>query len=180
MSNTNIYAKLLLVQQEIEPIKKTEDNPYYKSKYVDINGILAVLKPILNKHGLVLTQAFRTSIGADGKNRLETAITDAESGEQLDSYVNLPDTTDPQKFGSAVTYYRRYALQSLFALEAEDDDGNIATTHTPLKATETIAPLDASGGRTLYKTPAAKLAPPWKPKPRTQPEAEETLIDLND
>lgn len=37
-------------------------------------------------------------------------------------------TRDPQKMGSAITYYRRYALQSLFLLRAEDDDANVAST----------------------------------------------------
>ena len=42
----------------------------------------------------------------------------------LGSTITLPDLTDPQKMGSAITYYRRYSLQSLFLLQAEDDDGN--------------------------------------------------------
>jgi len=40
--------------------------------------------------------------------------------------VPLPEAPDAQKYGSAITYFRRYALQSLFLLEAEDDDGNNA------------------------------------------------------
>jgi hypothetical protein len=39
----------------------------------------------------------------------------------------LPEIADPQKMGSAVTYYRRYMLQSLLLLRAVDDDGNIAS-----------------------------------------------------
>jgi hypothetical protein len=34
---------------------------------------------------------------------------------------------DPQKLGSAITYAKRYALQALFALPSEDDDGNKAS-----------------------------------------------------
>jgi hypothetical protein len=37
----------------------------------------------------------------------------------------LPNLQDPQKLGSAITY-RRYTLQSLLGLQAEDDDGNKA------------------------------------------------------
>ena len=40
----------------------------------------------------------------------------------------LPDLQDPQKMGSAITYYRRYALQSLFLLQTQDDDGEGAKT----------------------------------------------------
>jgi hypothetical protein len=51
----------------------------------------------------------------------------------------LPETVDAQKAGSAITYFRRYALQSLLALEAEDDDGNTASSKsdTREKATYT-------------------------------------------
>ena len=126
METKTIYSKLLEVQKEVAPIKKTEDNPFFKSKYFDVNAILAALKPILTKHGLVLTQGFGAE-SASGKNALTTIITNAEDEKQIISIVYLPDLADPQKFGSAVTYYRRYALQSLFALEAEDDDGNTAS-----------------------------------------------------
>ena len=59
-------------------------------------------------------------------NNLQTILIDAESGEEIKTSVNLPENADPQKMGSIITYFRRFALQSLFALQAEDDDGNKA------------------------------------------------------
>ncbi len=123
MENKNIYHKLLEAQKEIGAVKKDSDNPYFKSKYVDINGILAVVKPVLNKHGLVLTQALHC---VESRLGLLTAIVDAESKEKIEEWCPLPEFQKPQEQGSAITYFRRYALQSLLALEAEDDDGNIA------------------------------------------------------
>ena len=117
--------KLLKAQQEIGAIKKESSNPFFKSKYFDINAILAEVKPILNKHGLVVLQPLAI---IEGKNALNTSIIDAESGKVVvDSLTLLPEGLDPQKTGSAITYFRRYALQSLLALEAEDDDGNVAS-----------------------------------------------------
>lgn len=117
--------KLLEAQQEIIAIPKTSENPYFKSFYADINAILAIVKPILNKQGLVLTQALDAR---EGRNGLLTAILNASTGEKVESYCFLPDLADPQKFGASVTYYRRYAVQSILALEAaEDDDGNLAS-----------------------------------------------------
>lgn len=132
-----IHYKLLEVQKEIKGIKKTETNPYFKSKYFDVNAILAELKPILNKHGLLLMQPF--SIDGNGKSVLKTIVMNttftsgsaSELGNLISSEIYLPENIDPQKMGSAITYYRRYALQSMFALEAEDDDGNLASHDMP-------------------------------------------------
>lgn len=123
----NIYKKLLQAQMEIGAIKKESDNPFFHSKYFDINAILAEVKPVLNKHGLVLTQAIRTNGKIERYLGIETTITDSESGVQISSFVEIPNMPDPQKTGSAITYYRRYSLQSFLALEAEDDDGNVAS-----------------------------------------------------
>jgi ERF superfamily protein len=127
MENKNIYSKLLAVQKEVEPIKKTEDNPFFKSKYFDVNAILSALKPILNKYGLVLIQPI---VILEGKNVLKTLILDADGNDVAESDMTLPDNLKPQEMGSAITYYRRYALQSLFALEAQDDDANLASNKT--------------------------------------------------
>jgi hypothetical protein len=122
----NIYKRLLEAQKEIGAIKKDSDNPYFKSKYFDINAILAEVKPVLNKHGLLLTQALVTRADIN-KTGIETSIIDVASDKGLHYFVELPQGATPQQTGSAVTYYRRYALQSLLALEAEDDDGNLSS-----------------------------------------------------
>lgn len=127
-----IYEKLLEAQKEIGAIKKEEENPYFKSRYFDINGLLAVVKPVLNEHGLVLLQALTT---LEGKPALKTTIAHSEnnqdSPENIVETCLIPETPDVQKLGSAITYMRRYALQSLLALEAQDDDGNTASTPKP-------------------------------------------------
>ena len=125
-----MYEALLKVQKEIGAIKKDSDNPYFKSKYFDINSLLSVVKPILNKHGFVLTQAM-TNLGISGAVSLElglrTRLTLAETGDFIEDVCVLPKEDSPQKVGSSITYFRRYALQSLLALEAEDDDANSAS-----------------------------------------------------
>ncbi len=121
-----IYEKLLEVQKEIGGIEKDATNPFFKSKYFDINSLLKQVKPILNKYNLLLLQGL-TNVG--GKLALSTKIIDTEEGKinTEESICVLPDTIDPQKAGSAITYFRRYALQSLLALEALDDDANLAS-----------------------------------------------------
>jgi len=112
-----LYEKLLEVQKEIGAIKKDSVNPFFKSNYFDINSLLGAVKPVLNKHGLVLLQAL------EGLN-LTTVIVEASTGDKISYSATLPVTVDAQKAGSAITFFRRYALQSLLALEAEDDDAN--------------------------------------------------------
>jgi len=118
--NKTIYKKLLECQKEFTAIPKGKENPFYKSKYADINDYLDVIKPILTKHGLVLIQPI------NGTN-LKTVLVDTETGEKIETEATLPVNPDPQKTGAIITYYRRYAIQSLFALQAEDDDGNKAS-----------------------------------------------------
>lgn len=132
-------SKLLAVQTEVTAITKNAENSHFKYKYFDINTLLDQLKPILTKHGLIILQPL-THI--DGAAAIATTVVDAESEEVLStSVVPLPPYRDAQAMGSAITYLRRYSLQSLFALQAEDDDGNAATR--PAAAATTAKESDA-------------------------------------
>ena len=131
--------KILKIQSEIGVLSKTETNPFFKSKYLDINGILANLQPLLEKYGLTVIQplscvGFTSTQGHidNTKPALRTIIYEGEK-EILNQAIPLPDLQDPQKMGSAITYYRRYSLQSLFLLQAEDDDGNKGAEKEPTK-----------------------------------------------
>ena len=121
MSETQmtLTEKLIEVKKEINPIKKDQVNPFTKSKFFDINTLIGEIEPILLKHGLLLTQPI-----IDGS--VHTVIKDAETSEIVASEIELPKGIDPQKMGSAITYYRRYTLVSLLALQSLDDDGERA------------------------------------------------------
>lgn len=114
----SVYPKLAKVKEVLNPIKKTETNPFLKSKYFDINSLLEQVEPILHEHGLLLVQPIQ-------QGKVTTYLVDPETGDDLGSEIELPNIQDPQKLGSAITYYRRYTLQSLLALQALDDDGEI-------------------------------------------------------
>lgn len=116
--------KILKIQSEIGVLVKTETNPFFKSKYMDINGLLEQLLPLLEKYKLTVIQPLGATV-KDEKPALVTCIIDNETKTELiRTHMPLPDIQDPQKMGSAITYYRRYSLQSLFLLRAEDDDAN--------------------------------------------------------
>lgn len=133
--------KLLKIQEKVGAIKKDADNPYFKSKYFDINSLLAQVKPILNEEGVVLLQPLSS---VDGKPAIKTILIDTSSDERIEDVCPITDLPDPQKMGSAITYFRRYSLQSLLALEAEDDDANFASGKVvkEKKLKETNAPTE--------------------------------------
>lgn len=116
----NILIKISAIKKEIGKLQKNADNPFFKSKYLDLNEILANLEPFLEIHKVVLLQPIKD-------NYVVTQLHDLESGEVLESSIRLPESMKPQDIGSAITYYRRYSLQSLLSLQAEDDDGNKAS-----------------------------------------------------
>ena len=119
----NLYTKLNEVKKEIGAISKDATNPFFKSKYFDINSLLKHVEPLLQKNGLLLLQPII-------KGEVFSEIIDIESGDSVTSSIELPQIDDPQKIGSCVSYYRRYTLQSLISLQSEDDDANSASQAT--------------------------------------------------
>ena len=127
MNKGNIFTKLQNLQKEIGSVSKDATNPFYKSKYFDINSLIKQLQPLLEKNNLVLLQP----IESDYETNTEYVVTKIicpDTEKSIESRKKLSTQSDPQKLGSEITYYRRYTLQSLLALQAEDDDGNKAIT----------------------------------------------------
>ena len=119
----NINEKLFNLQQEIGTISKDAKNPFYKSRYFDINSLIKQLQPLLNKHRLLLLQPIEEDI-------VYSKLICVDGTGATISGLKLPEINDPQKLGSCITYYRRYTLASLLGLQAEDDDGNVASGKT--------------------------------------------------
>lgn len=113
----SFYERLIKAKSEMGAIKKSSNNPFFKSKYADLTTILEVAEPALLENGLVIIQPI-----SEGK--VTTKITDGTTS--IESSIDLGTFSKPQDLGSAITYYRRYTLQSLLAISAEDDDGNRA------------------------------------------------------
>ena len=118
-----ILAALAKVKTEIGTMTKDLENPFYKSRYFDVNQLLEHVEPLIAKNGLLLLQPIK-------KGWVVTEIYHIESGESVSSEIEIGSITDPQKVGSAITFYRRYTLQSLLGIQAEDDDAN-STTKPP-------------------------------------------------
>jgi hypothetical protein len=116
----NLYLKLAEVKREVGKVSKNSKNPHFKNTYADLNALIDAVEPILLEKGLLMLQPI-----AEGK--VCTVIFDVETELSIESSILLPVLSDPQKLGSAITYFRRYTLQSLLSLQAEDDDANKAS-----------------------------------------------------
>jgi len=121
---TKIAAAFIKAQSQMGNATKDSNNPYFKSKYADLNSVREACLPALNDNSIAVLQP---TIQIDGRNYVKTILLH-ESGETIESLTEIlfAKPNDPQAQGSGITYARRYGLQSLVNIGAEDDDGNKA------------------------------------------------------
>ena len=120
-----IAAAFIKAQSEMGSAVKDSKNPYFKSTYADLNAVREACIPLLNQNGIAVLQP---TVQLDGKNFVKTILLH-ESGETIESLTEIvfSKANDAQAQGSGITYARRYGLQSLVCIGAEDDDGNKAS-----------------------------------------------------
>jgi hypothetical protein len=114
-----LITALIKAAQEFEPIRKDRQNPFLKSKYATLDSVLESVEPALHKNGLKIVQIL--GFHESGAPVLRTLLYH-ESGESIVSEYPLILSDDPQKFGAAVTYARRYALCAALSVTADEDD----------------------------------------------------------
>jgi hypothetical protein len=136
-----IAQAFIKAKREFAPALKCATNPQFKSKYADLAACLEAVEDALLNNNIALYQ--ETSPDDTGVT-VETILLH-ESGESIRSgKLHVPASKhDPQGYGSALTYARRYSLMAACGIAPEDDDGNAASKTVPQKA----------------QKPAAKLAP---------------------
>lgn len=120
----NIATALVKAQREFGPALKTSTNPHFRSKYADLSACIEAVIDGLNNNGIALLQPMHES---DNGVTVETLFVH-ESGEMLSAgKLHVPAAKqDPQGYGSALTYARRYSLMAACGIAPEDDDGNAA------------------------------------------------------
>jgi hypothetical protein len=113
-----ISQALVKFQSQLKPVAKEAENPFFKSSYADLSSILKAVMPVLTSNGLAVIQPLKV---VEDKVVLMTKLIH-ESGETIESEMVLPHNADPQKYGSLLTYYKRYQLQALLGINTETDD----------------------------------------------------------
>lgn len=121
----NIATALVKAQKAFAPALKTSTNPHFKSKYADLSACVEAVIDALNANGIALIQK---CYECDHGVIVETVFIH-ESGETFEAgKLHVPASKqDPQGYGSALTYSRRYSLMAACGIAPEDDDGNAAS-----------------------------------------------------
>jgi hypothetical protein len=143
---TELAKAMLKVQAELQPALKDRENPFTKSHYATLNSVMDSCRDTLIKNGVWMVQY---PVPVDqGNLGLVTKLVHTDSGQWQSSLMVMPlSKADPQGYGSALTYGRRYSLAALVGIVSEDDDdGEAASTGRQSRAQN-------KGGRA--KTPAA-------------------------
>ncbi len=146
---SNIAAAFVKAQKGFAPALKDKTNPHFKSKYVDLASCVEAVIDSLHANGIALMQ--RTYTNESGVT-VETVFLH-ESGEMIEGgLLSVPAAKqDPQGYGSALTYARRYSLMAACGIAPEDDDGNAASR--PAKVGEPGA-VKGVAGAVLATSPA--------------------------
>lgn len=146
-----IAPAFVKAQAEAEGAKKDAVNPHFKKNYADLESVWHACRAALISNELGVIQS--PGEFKDGSVGMDTMLLHS-SGEWICGSMSIPigAKVDPQTYGSATTYARRYALAATLGIIQEDDDGNAASRPresrqrdaTPSKPAElTNAQLDA-------------------------------------
>jgi len=127
-----IATAFVAAQKAFGPALKTHTNPAFKSRYADLSACIEAVIDALNANGIALMQQTRED--ATGVT-VETVFIH-DSGETLSSGpLHVPASKqDPQGYGSALTYARRYSLMAACGIAPEDDDGNAGSKRPDVAA----------------------------------------------
>ena len=131
-SIAKLAAALVAAHAEMENPTKDRANAHHKYRYATLEALLEVAKPVLAKHKLTVVQM----PGGTGDGPTLVTVLLHESGEFMRSEMPLtllkPESVrGPQALGSAITYARRYALQAVLVVTAEEDDDGQAGSAPP-------------------------------------------------
>lgn len=136
-----IATALVKAQRDFAPALKTSTNPHFRSRYADLAACVEAVIDALNANGIAMIQRTHDS---DNGVAVETLFVH-ESGETITGGIlHVPAAKhDPQGYGSALTYARRYSLMAACGIAPEDDDANMAQ-RTPVNAQSRIGRVSTS------------------------------------
>lgn len=149
-SIAKLAAAMAKAQSQVGIAIKNAINPHLKNKYADLGAVWDAVSPALVDHGLSVVQMPAPS--DDGRLHMETVLLH-ESGEWISNVMVMPlSKADPQGYGAALTYARRYALASLMGVTQDDDDGERAVARREEAGSEPSAETQHKQLKSLLTT----------------------------
>lgn len=161
----NLAKALAKFQADIKDPARDKDNPYFKSKYVALDGLLDAVRPVLAANGL----SFIQSPVSNGQDMGVATLLMHDSGEWIESdpFMLHAVKNDPQAGGSAITYARRYSLSAVLGVAwDDDDDANMATKGHQSRSNAQNAPAKGNctkAGRQAEKNASSSSQTQKKP-----------------
>jgi len=149
MSDRSIHQAFIEAYSEMTNPKKNANNPAFRSKYANLEELLAQTRPILAAVELALVQE---PVSDDGRIGVHSYLV-YTTGERMDfgNYTVRLQKDDAQGAGSAITYTRRYAIAAIFGLAQEDDDGNAASKPQAARETKAQPVVQTASAATLKR-----------------------------
>jgi len=149
---TKIYGAFVKAQMAFAPALKTSVNPHFRSKYADLAACVEAVIDALNLNGIAMIQKTHP----DERGVTVETIFIHESGESMSGgTLHVPAAKqDPQGYGSALSYARRYSLMAACGIAPEEDDGN-AASKAPQRQQE--APKSVPNRKLITKDDAETL-----------------------
>ena len=155
MEKKSIYQALADAQKLFKPALKDSTNPHFRSNYAGLASIWNACKDGLSANGLFVSQI------PERQNDVWVLITKIYNGEGEHIGCTIPilakSANDPQAFGSAMSYARRYSLSGILGIITDDDDAEDAVRPPQQEVKKAVHP------------PA---------KPQEQPVVKKELIEL--
>lgn len=120
----NIFSDFIEAQKGFSAALKTSSNPHFRSRYAALDACIEAVIDSLHKNGFALMQK---TLDCENGVRVETIFIHKSGGVISGGVLSVPAVkSDPQGYGSALTYARRYGLMAACGIAPEDDDGNSA------------------------------------------------------
>jgi hypothetical protein len=156
-----LAAAMAVAQAEVRNAVPNAENPHFRSSYADLEAVKAACLPFLNKYGISIVQS---PVVQDGRIGVVTRLLH-KSGQWMEGEFTMPGVKqDPQGYGSALTYARRYSLAA-FAGVATGEDDDAEKAHEPKR-----------GGSAANPTPPAR---PWMTSPPRPTALEDTVSEAD-
>ena len=123
-----LIAALVKAQSEMTHGLATGKNPHFNSEYAPLDEVIRAVKKPLNDNGIFFLQKVYL---ADNGQCVETEFHGHGAVVSGGKVYVVADKKTPQGYGSALTYAKRYSLQTACGLPTgDDDDGNEAEIET--------------------------------------------------